>query len=152
MIFIWIIILIVQTTFPFSFIIIAIINRLFFHFVIILEYVYIKVEGAKALAEALKLNKNLTILSLCIFFIEIINSKNCKMLTFLILINNSKNVYLRIIIICLFSFDTVDLDNYFYYKSNISIFRWFPKSKFYMFTYFNIHKPNSNFFKFLRDN
>ena len=67
---IWIIIFIVQTNFLFSFIIIAIFNRLFFHFVIII-LVKNKIgdEGAKALAEALKLNKNLTDLNLGIFLI-----------------------------------------------------------------------------------
>ena len=45
--------------------IIAIINRLFFHFVTILVDNNIGVEGAKALAEALKFNKNLTKLNLC---------------------------------------------------------------------------------------
>ena len=70
LIFIWIIIFTVQTNFLFSFFIIAIIYRLFFHFVIIiLEYNYIYDEGAKALAEALKLNKNLTYLYLGIFLL-----------------------------------------------------------------------------------
>ena len=59
LIFIWIIIFIIQTKFRFLFII-ASINRLFFYFVIILEYNNIGDEGAKALAKALKLNKNLS--------------------------------------------------------------------------------------------
>ena len=64
LIFIWIIIFIIQTKFRFLFII-ASINRLFFHFVIIiLDNNKIGVEGAKALAEALKLNKNLTTIDL----------------------------------------------------------------------------------------
>ena len=68
LIFIWIIIIIVQTNFLFSFINIAIINRLFFHFVIIIiDNNNIGAEGAKALAEALKFNKNLSHLSLGIF-------------------------------------------------------------------------------------
>ena len=46
---------------------IAISNRLFFHFVIILESNDICKEGAKALAEALKFNKNLTCLNIGIF-------------------------------------------------------------------------------------
>ena len=70
LIFIWIIIFIVQKNFLFSFIIIAIINRLFFHFVIIiLDNNNIGDEGAKALAEALKLNKNLAHLNLSIFLL-----------------------------------------------------------------------------------
>ena len=70
LIFIWIIIFIVQKNFLFSFIIIAIINQLFFHFVIIiLECNNIGDEGVKALAEALKLNKNLTDLNLGIFLL-----------------------------------------------------------------------------------
>ena len=57
LIFIWIITLLIPTNFLFSFIIVAIINRLFFNFVIIiLEHNNIGAEGAKALAEALKLN------------------------------------------------------------------------------------------------
>ena len=63
LIFIWIIIFIIQTKFRFLFII-ASINRLFFHFVITLGGNNIGVEGAKALAEALKLNKNLTTIDL----------------------------------------------------------------------------------------
>ena len=47
------------TKFLFLFII-AILNRFYFHFVITLEANNIGAEGAKALAEALKLNKNLT--------------------------------------------------------------------------------------------
>ena len=58
LIFIWLIIFIIQTKFLFLFIII-ILNRLFFYFVITLGDNSIGVEGAKALAEALKLNKNL---------------------------------------------------------------------------------------------
>ena len=70
LIFAWINIFIVQTNFLFSFIIITIINRLFFHFVvIILDYNSIGDEGAKALAEALKLNKNLAHLNLGIFLL-----------------------------------------------------------------------------------
>ena len=70
LIFGWIIIFIVQTNFLFSFIIIAIINRLFFHFVIIiLEGNNFGYKGAKALAEALKLNKNLVHLNLGIFLL-----------------------------------------------------------------------------------
>ena len=56
LIFIWIIIFIVQTNSPLPFIIIAIINRLFFNFVITLGGNNIGDEGAKALAEGLKLN------------------------------------------------------------------------------------------------
>ena len=63
LIFIWIIIFIIQTKFRFLFII-ASINRLFFHFVITLGDNNIGDEGAKALAEALKLNKNLTTIDL----------------------------------------------------------------------------------------
>ena len=70
LIFIRIIIFIDQKHVPFSFIIIVIINRLFFHFVIIiLERNYIIAKGAEALAEALKYNKNLTYLNLCIFLL-----------------------------------------------------------------------------------
>ena len=61
LIFIWIIIFII-----------TIINRLFFHFfIIILDSYDIGVEGIKALAEALKLNKNLTELYLRIYFLFI---------------------------------------------------------------------------------
>ena len=68
LIYFWIIIFIVQTNFLFSFINIAIINRLFFHIVIIiLDNNYIRGEGAKVLAEGLKLNKNLACLNLGIF-------------------------------------------------------------------------------------
>ena len=66
LIFIWIIILIIQTKFQFLFII-AIINRLLFNFVITLGYNNIGAEGAKILAEVLKLNKNLTNIELCKF-------------------------------------------------------------------------------------
>ena len=70
LIFIWIILFIVQTNFLLSFIFIGIINRLFFHSVIIiLESNNIGDEGAKALAEGLKLNKNLAHLNLCIFML-----------------------------------------------------------------------------------
>ena len=70
LLFIRIIIFINETNFLFSFIIIAIINRLFIHFVIIiLDLNNIGDEGAKALAEALKLNKNLAHLNLCIFLL-----------------------------------------------------------------------------------
>ena len=56
-IFIWIINMIVQTNFLFSFIIIAIINLLFFNFVIIiLDANDIGTKGAQAFAKALKLN------------------------------------------------------------------------------------------------
>ena len=58
-----IIILFIQTKFLFLFII-AIINKLFFYFVITLEYNVIGDEGAEALAKALKLNKNLTSINL----------------------------------------------------------------------------------------
>ena len=58
--------IIIQTKFQLLFII-AIINPLFFYFVITLEYINIGDEGAKVLAEALKLNKNLTSISLGIF-------------------------------------------------------------------------------------
>ena len=69
LILIWIIIFLVQTNFPFSFIYITIIKQLFFHFVlIILDNNYISTEGAKALAEALKLNKNLAHLNLGKFY------------------------------------------------------------------------------------
>ena len=61
--FIWIIIFIIQTKFVFFFIIV-ILNRLFFHFVITLGDNRIGAEGAKALVEALKLNKNLTSISI----------------------------------------------------------------------------------------
>ena len=51
--------------FLFLFIIIHIITRLFFHFVIILVKNYIGIKGAKALAETLKHNnKNITDLNL----------------------------------------------------------------------------------------
>ena len=63
LIFIWIIIFIIQIKFLFLFII-AIINRLFVHFFIIVELNYIGAAGAKALAKALKLNKNLTNINL----------------------------------------------------------------------------------------
>ena len=66
LIFIWIIIFIIQTKFLFLFII-AIINRLFFYLVIILGDNKIGVEGAKALAEALKYNKNLASINLSKF-------------------------------------------------------------------------------------
>ena len=56
---IWIIFFIIQTKFLFL-LIIAIINLLFLHFVITLAHNNIGDEGTKALAEALKLNKNLT--------------------------------------------------------------------------------------------
>ena len=70
LIFIWIIIFISQTNFLFSFIIIAIIIQLIVHFdIIILESIEIGDEGAKALAEALKLNKNLTDLVLSKFLL-----------------------------------------------------------------------------------
>ena len=57
--FIRLIIFIIQIKFLFLFII-DVINRLFFHFVTILVANHIGDEGATALAEALKLNKNLT--------------------------------------------------------------------------------------------
>ena len=57
-----------QTKFPFSFII-TIINLLFFHFGIILAGNVIGIKGVKALAEALKFNKNLTELNLSKFFL-----------------------------------------------------------------------------------
>ena len=63
LIFIWIFIFIIQSKFIFLFIM-AIINRLFFYFVITLGANNIGAEGAKALAEALKLNKNLTSIAL----------------------------------------------------------------------------------------
>ena len=64
LIFIWIT---VQTNFLFTFIIIAIINRLFFHVVIIiLGSNDLGAEGAKALAEGLKINNNLANLNFCI--------------------------------------------------------------------------------------
>ena len=63
MIFIWIFIFIIQTIFLFLFII-AILNRLFFNFIIILEWNNMRAKGAKALAEALKLNKNLITIDL----------------------------------------------------------------------------------------
>ena len=70
LIFLGIIIFIVQTNIPFSFITIAIINQLFFHFVIIiLEGNNFGDDGAKALAKALKLNKYLTDLNLCKFLL-----------------------------------------------------------------------------------
>ena len=70
LIFFWIIIFSVQTNFLFSFIIIAIINRLFFHLlIIILDDNMISYEGAKWIAKALKLNKNLTRLHLSIFLL-----------------------------------------------------------------------------------
>ena len=57
-------------------IIIVIINRLFFHFIIIiLDDNNIGVEGAELLAEALKLNKNLAHLELCIFLLLFITKK-----------------------------------------------------------------------------
>ena len=59
LIFIWIIIFIILTKYLFL-VIIAIINSLFFHFVIILDGNDIGVEGAKALAEGLKVNKSVT--------------------------------------------------------------------------------------------
>ena len=62
-IFIRIISFIIQTKFQFLFII-AIINRLFFYFVIILVSNNIGAEGSKALSEALKLNKNLASINL----------------------------------------------------------------------------------------
>ena len=55
LIFIWINIFIIQTKVQFLFII-TIINRLFFHFVITLAGNNIVFEGAKVIAEALKLN------------------------------------------------------------------------------------------------
>ena len=61
-------IFIIQTKFVFLFII-AIINRLFFYFVITLGYNGFSAEGAEALAEALKLNKNLTLIELCKFML-----------------------------------------------------------------------------------
>ena len=61
--FIGIVICIIQTKFLFLFII-AIIYRLFFHFVITLEDNMICNEGIKALAKALKLNKNLANINL----------------------------------------------------------------------------------------
>ena len=63
LIFIWIFIFIIQTKFVFLFII-EIINRLFFYFAITLEGNNIYDEGAKVLAEALKLNKNLISINL----------------------------------------------------------------------------------------
>ena len=66
MIFIWILIFIIQTKILFLFII-SINNRLFLYFVITLEDNDIGAEGAEALAEALKLNKNLTSINLCKF-------------------------------------------------------------------------------------
>ena len=70
LIFSWIIIFFVKANFLLSFIIIAIINRLFYYFVIIiLELNRIGHEGAKALAEALKFNKNLVHLDLGIFLL-----------------------------------------------------------------------------------
>ena len=53
----------------FSFIFITtLINRLLLNFEIIIECNNIGAEGAKALAEALKLNKTLTSIDLCNFF------------------------------------------------------------------------------------
>ena len=66
LIFIWIIIFIIQTKFLFLFII-EIIYRLFYHFAITLGTNNIGSQGAKALAEALKRNKNLTNINLGIF-------------------------------------------------------------------------------------
>ena len=66
LIFVWIVIFIIQRKFLFLFIV-AILNRLFFNFVIILGGHNICVEGAKALAEVLKPNKNLTSIALCKF-------------------------------------------------------------------------------------
>ena len=57
LIFIWILIFIIQTKFLFLFIM-PILNRLFFYFVITLGCNRIGDEGVKALAEALKFNKN----------------------------------------------------------------------------------------------
>ena len=56
-------------------------------------------EGAKALAEALKLNKNLTDLKLRKVLFDLMKYillfyQNRKVLAFLILRNNSKNTYL----------------------------------------------------------
>ena len=62
LLFIFMIIFNIQKNFLLVFI--TIIKRLFFHFVITLGGINISDEGAKALAEALKLNKNLTSLSL----------------------------------------------------------------------------------------
>ena len=66
LIFIWIIIFIIQTKFLFL-LIIAIINRVLFHLIIFLGCNNIAIEGAKALAEALIIKKNLTDLNLSIF-------------------------------------------------------------------------------------
>ena len=72
----WIIIFIIQTNFLFLFII-TIIDRLFFHFVIIiLDSSKIGNEGAKSLADMLKINRNLTDLNLCIFIYSINNINN----------------------------------------------------------------------------
>ena len=68
LILIWIITFIIQTNFLFLFIIINN-NRLFYHFVNILGKNSIGVEGAKTLADALKLNKNLTNIDLCRFLL-----------------------------------------------------------------------------------
>ena len=69
------------------FIKIAIINRLFDHFIIILDSNFIIDEGVKALAEGLKLNEKLLYLDLSIFLISFY--QNRKILAFLILRNNS---------------------------------------------------------------
>ena len=66
LIFIWITIIIIHTKFLLLFII-ANINRLFLHFIITLESNKIGSEGTKALAEVLKLNKNLITLNLSKF-------------------------------------------------------------------------------------
>ena len=47
----------------------TLIYQLFFHFTNILASNYFGIEGAKAIAKALKLNKNLTLLTYCKFFI-----------------------------------------------------------------------------------
>ena len=63
LIFIWIIILSIKIKFLFLFRI-AIINRLFFNFVLTLESNNFGAEGAKAIAETLKLNNKLTNINL----------------------------------------------------------------------------------------
>ena len=72
--FILVIIFIIETKFLFLFII-PYINRLFFKFAFVLDNNNIGFEGAKALADALKLNENLLELDLRTFlqlFIQII--------------------------------------------------------------------------------
>ena len=96
--YIWRIISIIQTNFLF---LISIINRLFYHFVVILVNNEISVNGAKELAEALKLNKNLTTLNICKtfaiispnnFYYSILFYRNSKeKLIFIILKTNVSN-------------------------------------------------------------